>query len=54
MGWLTFYVDLIKRANELARHSQQTGMACLSQSCGPRGVWPVLDRRLVIYRRATD
>jgi hypothetical protein len=37
--FLTFYVDLIKwavRPNGLARHSQQAGMTCLSQSCGPR------------------
>jgi hypothetical protein len=34
--FLTFYADLIKWANGLARHSQQAGMTCLGQSCGPR------------------
>ncbi|PWZ31845.1 hypothetical protein Zm00014a_005335 [Zea mays] len=37
---LTFYADLIKWANGLAR--QQASMMCLGQSCGPRASGPCL------------
>jgi hypothetical protein len=48
--FLTFYADLIKWTDMLMRwprHSQQSGMTCLGQSCDPRAsgpcraaVWP--------------
>jgi hypothetical protein len=34
--FLTFYADLIKWADRLARHSQQADMTCMGQSCVPR------------------
>jgi hypothetical protein len=38
--FLIFYTDLIKWADELDRHSQQTDMTCLDQSCDPRASPP--------------
>jgi hypothetical protein len=50
--FLTFYADLMgRRANGLARHSQQADMTCLGHNAG---VGPMPGRRLTIYRRATD
>jgi hypothetical protein len=48
-AFLIFYADLIKWADRLARHSQQTDMTYMGQSCGPRAsgpcwaaVWPYI------------